>query len=208
MTRILILCLILLVSIACGSIKTPPDMWTVSFKTSLPAPDNTFTLEINRTACPIGADHFYQLVTNGGINNTTGSYFADSAFFRVLPGFVVQFGIAGEPALSSYWEQFVLEDDPVVLSNTIGTIAYATGGPNTRTTQVFINYGDNSRLDALGFAPFGRVVSGMSSVIEKIVSQYSQDPDQSEIYAQGNSYLKKNFPNLTYIETTSVQSVM
>lgn len=117
-----------------------------------------------------------------------------------MPGFVVQFGIAGDPALSKKWENNNIKDDPVTKSNTRGRISYATAGPNTRTTQLFINYGNNSRLDSMGFAPFGEVTNEDDlKTLDQIFSGYAQIPSQDLIYSQGNEYLKKNFPKLDYI---------
>ncbi len=156
------------------------------------------TLDITRAWAPLGVDRFYTLVKQE-------KYYDNSGFFRVLPGFVVQFGIAGDPALSKKWENANIQDDPVLKSNTRGYISYATAGPNTRTTQLFINYGNNARLDNMGFAPFG-VVSASADMIalDHIYSGYGQDPDQGEIYAEGNTYLKKNYPNLDYIKSITI----
>ncbi len=156
------------------------------------------TLDITRAWAPLGVDRFYTLVKQE-------KYYDNSGFFRVLPGFVVQFGIAGDPALSKKWENANIQDDPVLKSNTRGYISYATAGPNTRTTQLFINYGNNARLDNMGFAPFG-VVSASADMIalDHVYSGYGQDPDQGEIYAEGNTYLKKNYPNLDYIKSITI----
>jgi peptidyl-prolyl cis-trans isomerase A (cyclophilin A) len=147
---------------------------------------------------PLGVDRFYELLTLSG-----GSYFEDNGFFRVVPGFVVQFGINGNPTISQQWENANIPDDPVVQSNTEGTIAYASAGPNTRTTQLFINLGDNSNLDSQGFAPFGIVAQGMD-VVQGIYAKYQQRPQQPAIYSQGNKYLHKNFPLLSYLLNTTI----
>ena len=148
---------------------------------------------------------FYNLIKFGYFGQQQGTYTAGNAagFFRVVPGFVVQFGISGLPAISGAWENANIEDDPVVLSNLAGSIAFATSGPNTRTTQVYINLGNNAGLDGQGFAPFGNVTKGYD-VVQKLYSGYGQTPDQGAIYAQGNAYLKKDFPLLDYTTSTRV----
>ena len=148
---------------------------------------------------------FYNLVKYGYFGGAAKTYTDgnQASFFRVVPGFVVQFGISGLPAISGAWENEEIADDPVVLSNTLGSIAFATAGPNTRTTQVYINLGDNSSLDGQGFAPFGNVTSGYS-VVSRLYSGYGQTPDQGTIYAQGDAYLKKSFPLLDYTLATRI----
>lgn len=131
----------------------------------------------------------------------------EAGFFRVVPGFVVQFGISGLPAISAAWQGLTIKDDPVVLSNTLGSIAFATAGPDTRTTQVYINLGDNSGLDAQGFAPFGNVTSDAGyAVVSKLYAGYGQTPDQDTIYARGDKYLKASFPLLDYTVATTISS--
>jgi cyclophilin family peptidyl-prolyl cis-trans isomerase len=154
-----------------------------------------------------------------------GSYYNENAFFRVVPNFVVQFGINGDPTISQKWENANITDDPVILSNVEGTLAYASAGPNTRTTQLYINTGNNTYLDSegaptfplfplrgesfirtflslnAGFAPVGTVLSGMD-VVNAIYSGYGQEPDQDSIYEEGNAYLEQNFPLLDYIVTS------
>ena len=163
-----------------------------------------FTVEVTRSLAPNGADRFYNLVRSG--------YFTDVAFFRVVPGFMCQFGISGDPAISAKWRDANIPDDPVKGSNTRGTITFATAGPNTRTTQLFINFGNNTFLDSQGFAPFGRVIEGMD-VVDKIYSGYGDGPpsgngpNQGLIQEEGNAYLKKDFPDLDYIKSASILSV-
>ncbi|MBI4656556.1 MAG: peptidylprolyl isomerase [Elusimicrobia bacterium] len=175
-----------------------PEKFRVRFKTS----KGDFLLEITRSWAPLGADRFYNLVKAG--------YFTDMAFFRVLSGFVAQFGIHGNPEISAKWRATGIQDDPVKQSNQKGSICYAMAGPNTRTTQLFINYRDNSRLDAMGFAPLGEVIEGMD-VIEKLHSAYGEGapngsgPDQGLIQTKGNAYLKQNFPNLDYIISAAME---
>ena len=128
-------------------------------------PKGAITIEVTRAWSPNGADRFYNLVKAG--------YFKDIAFFRVVPGFMAQFGMSGDPALTKAWAHANIADDPVKGSNTRGTITYAMGGPNTRSTQFFINFGNNVRLDSMGFSPFGKIVEGMD-VVDKINGEYGE----------------------------------
>src|ERR1700728_4910491 len=170
-----------------------PAIYKVQFDTS----KGPFVIEVHRDWAPNGADRFYNLVKNG--------FFDNARFFRVISGFMVQFGINGDPGISAKWHDANIKDDPVRQSHQRGFITYATAGPNTRTTQVFINYGDNRALDSQGFAPFGRVVSGMN-VVEALYSGYGEGapqgagPDQERVQGQGNAYLKSQFPKLDYIK--------
>ncbi len=174
-----------------------PDSYKVQFDTT----KGKFTVEVTRSLAPNGADRFYNLARSG--------YFKDIALFRVIKGFMCQFGIHGDPSIAAKWRQANMPDDPVKGSNTRGTITFATAGPNTRTTQLFINYGDNQRLDTMGFSPFGKVVEGMD-VVDKINGEYGEGapggrgPDQGRIQREGNAYLKKDFPNLDYIKSASI----
>jgi peptidyl-prolyl cis-trans isomerase A (cyclophilin A) len=168
-----------------------PAVYRVNVDTSRGA----FVLEVHRDWAPLGADRFYNLVKNG--------FFDNARFFRVLPGFVVQFGLNADPKLSAVWRKAEIGDDPVKQSNARGTITFATAGPNTRTTQVFINYKDNAGLDSRGFAPFGRVVSGMN-IVDAVFSGYGESPDQSQIESQGNAYLMRAFPKLDYIKKATI----
>jgi peptidyl-prolyl cis-trans isomerase A (cyclophilin A) len=172
-----------------------------TFKAQFDTTKGKFTVEVTRSLSPNGADRFYNLVRSG--------YFKDIAFFRVIPGFMCQFGIHGDPAVSAKWREASIADDPVKGSNTRGTITFATAGPNTRTTQLFINFGDNIGLDAQGFSPFGKVTEGMD-VVDKINSEYGEGapggngPDQGRVQMEGNVYLKKDFPNLDYIKSAVI----
>ena len=183
-------------------VDTSPAEWDAVFATTA----GSFTLHIVRSAAPLGVDRFFNMIKYGYMGNGTAGGYADgnaAGFFRVLPGFVAQFGISGLPAISGAWQNLVIKDDPVVLSNVAGTIAFATAGPDTRTTQVYLNLGDNSGLDASGFAPFGNVTAGYDVVL-KINSQYQQQPDQDQIYASGDAYLRANYPKLDYVISTSI----
>jgi peptidyl-prolyl cis-trans isomerase A (cyclophilin A) len=171
--------------------ETAPDTFKAEFNTT----KGKIVIEVTRSLAPNGADRFYNLVKSG--------YFTDLAFFRVVPNFMCQFGIHGDPAVSASWREANLQDDPVKASNTRGTITFATAGPNTRTTQLFINFGDNVFLNSQGFAPFGKVVEGMD-VVDKINNEYGEHPDQGRIQAQGNAYLKSVFPNLDYLKSASI----
>jgi len=153
----------------------------------------TIDLDIYRDWSPMGAAHFHRLIT-------TAHFYDQARFFRVLPKFVVQFGINAEPAVQKEWRQVVLADDPVVESNQRGTITYATSGPNTRTTQIFINTGNNKSLDKQGFAPMGKVVNDKDlEILDRIQSKYREKPNQGKIQNRGNEYLQEEFPDLSYI---------
>ena len=172
-----------------------------TFKAQFATTKGKFTIEVTRSLSPNGADRFYNLVRSG--------YFKDVAFFRVIPGFMCQFGIHGDPGVSAKWRAAAIADDPVKGSNTRGTITFATAGPNTRTTQLFINFADNINLNGMGFSPFGKVTEGMD-VVDKINGEYGEGaprgggPNQGRVQAEGNTYLKKDFPNLDYIKSATI----
>jgi peptidyl-prolyl cis-trans isomerase A (cyclophilin A) len=174
-----------------------PALYKVNFDTSKGA----FVIEVHRDWAPNGADRFYNLVKNG--------FYDNARFFRVVSGFMVQFGINGDPKISALWEDANIKDDPVRQNNLPGFISFATRGPDTRTTQVFINLVDNRRLDGMGFAPFGRVVSGMP-VVGALYSGYGEGvprglgPDQQRIQNQGNAYLVRDFPKLDYVKKATI----
>ncbi len=174
-----------------------PDTFKAQFDTT----KGKFTIEVTRSLSPNGADRFYNLVKSG--------YFKDIAFFRVIPGFMCQFGIHGDPKVSAAWREAAITDEPVKAGNSRGAITFAKGGPNTRTTQLFINFGDNSRLDGMGFPSFGKVTEGMD-VVDKINGEYGEGapngrgPRQDRIQMEGNAYLKKDFPNLDYIKSAAI----
>jgi len=174
-----------------------PAAFKVKFKTT----KGDFTIEVTRAWAPLGADRFYNLVKIG--------YFTNVAFFRVISGFMVQFGIHGDPAVSAKWREANIKDDEPAQSNLKGYVTYAMAGPDTRTTQFFINYGDNSRLDGMGFAPFGKVTEGMQ-VVESIYSGYGEGapdgmgPDQGRAQMQGNAYFQNDFPKMDYIASAEL----
>ncbi len=168
-----------------------PETFNARFETSAGA----FTVQVTRAWAPAGADRFYNLVKNG--------FFDGTRFFRVVPGFVVQFGLSGDPAISARWHLASIPDDPVQQHNTRGTITFATGGPNTRTTQLFINFADNLNLDGMGFSPFGKVVDGMG-VVDRIYAGYGERPNQELIEGRGTAYLASQFPKLDSIATATI----
>lgn len=168
-----------------------PDTFDVDFATT----KGNFTVRVTRAWAPLGADRFYNLVKNG--------YFDEAAFFRLVPNFIVQFGLSADPEVNRVWRSANFKDDPVTQSNKPGTITFATAGPNTRTTQLFINYRHNDFLDKQGFSPFGEVTNGMD-VVQKLFSGYGEQPDQGAITSQGNAYLDKNFPKLDRITSTRI----
>jgi peptidyl-prolyl cis-trans isomerase A (cyclophilin A) len=186
---------------AAGSLMNPdslrakaPDDFKVQFATT----KGDFTVEVHRDWAPLGADRFYNLVKNG--------YYDQASFFRVVPNFVVQFGMNAKPALTQVWEKANIKDDPVKQTNKRGYLTFATAGPNTRTTQIFISLKDNAFLDGMGFSPFGEVTQGMD-VVDKLYSGYGdppRGPDQGRINAEGKAYLDKNFPMLDSIKTAKI----
>jgi peptidyl-prolyl cis-trans isomerase A (cyclophilin A) len=155
-------------------------------------------VDVHRDWSPNAADRFYNLVKSG--------FFDDTRFFRVVNGFMVQFGISGDPAVASKWQAANIPDDPVKQSNKRGFMTFAqTNAPNSRSSQVFINYGDNSRLDATRFAPFGQISKGMD-VVDSIYSGYGESPNQGFIQSQGNAYLDSRFPKLDGVKHAEIVS--
>jgi len=180
-----------------GFAAQAPDSFRARFETSA----GDFVIAVHRRWAPLGADRFYNLVRSG--------YFDGVRFFRVVSGFMVQFGIHGDPAVSAAWRDQRIPDDPVRRTNLRSFVSFATAGPGTRTTQVFINFGSNDRLDAMGFAPFAQVVEGMD-VVDRLYSGYGEGaprgrgPDQGRIQAEGNGYLERSFPRMDYVKRASI----
>ncbi len=166
-----------------------------TFKVRFETTRGTFVVAVTRAWAPLGADRFYNLVEAG--------FYDEAGFFRVVPGFVVQFGLNADPRANAVWRDARIPDDPVKQTNSRGRLTFATAGPGTRTTQLFISTGSNGNLDGMGFAPFGEVVSGMS-VVEAITAEYGQTPDQGRITTEGNAYLKAKFPKLDFIKKASI----
>ena len=166
-----------------------PDVFKVRFETTKGA----FVMEVEKDLAPIGVEHFYDLVRK--------EFYDGAGFFRVVPGFVVQFGLPADPAMLAKYGEKTLKDEPPKASNAAGTVTYAKSqAPNSRSSQLFINLGDNAQLDGMGFAPFAEVVDGMD-VVRAITAEYGERPNQMQIRMQGNAYLKQSFPGLDYIET-------
>ena len=174
-----------------------PAVFTAQFTTT----QGDFVIEVTRAFAPRGADRFYNLVKY--------HFYDGAAFFRVIPEFVAQFGISPRPEVSKVWEQATIQDDPVTQSNTRGMVTFATAGANTRTTQVFISLGDNSNLNTMGFAPFGKVISGIE-VVDKFYGGYGEGapdgggPNQGRMQKEGKPYLDKYFPQLDSIKTAVI----
>jgi peptidyl-prolyl cis-trans isomerase A (cyclophilin A) len=189
-----------------AAVSTPPSApldaaSPESFRVKFVTTKGDFTVEVTRAWAPRGADRFYRLVTDG--------YFKDIRFFRVLPGFMAQFGMSGDPALNAKMDSLQLPDDPVTQSNKRGMVTFATAGPNTRSSQFFINYRDNASLDLQGFSPFGSVVNGMK-VVDALYGGYGEGapngagPSQDSIRIKGNEYLRRAFPKLDYIKSATI----
>jgi peptidyl-prolyl cis-trans isomerase A (cyclophilin A) len=169
-----------------------PDVFRARFTTT----KGDFVVEVHRDWAPNAADRFYNLVQAG--------FFDDTRFFRVIDGFMAQFGISGDPAVAAKWQNANIPDDPVKQSNKPGFLTFAqTNAPNSRSTQIFVNYGDNSRLDATRFAPFGQVTKGMD-VLNGIYKGYGESPNQGAIQTQGNAYLDAKFPKLDGVKHAEI----
>ena len=172
--------------------KKAPAEFRAKFVTSA----GDFVLEVERKLAPIGVDRFYNLVRIG--------FYDENRFFRVVPNFVVQFGMHGDPEVTGKWMKATIKDDPAKGRNKRGTITFAkTGAPNSRTTQLFINLNDNPHLDGQAFAPFGRVIEGME-VVDAINAEYLQKPNQQKIQQKGNEYLTQLFPKLDYVKQATI----
>lgn len=172
-----------------------------NYKVKMDTSKGVFTITVHRDWAPIGADRFYNLVKAG--------FYDEVRFFRVLPDFMAQFGIHGRPSVMEAWRPARLKDDPVKKSNLRGYVTFATGGPNTRTTQLFINFKDNAPLDRQGFAPIGEVTDGMA-IVDSLYSGYGEGaprgkgPDQGAMNMEGNAYLAAKFPKLDYIKSATI----
>jgi cyclophilin family peptidyl-prolyl cis-trans isomerase len=181
-------------SAAPSAAPTPvPDSFRVTFETSR----GRFVVQVNRAWAPNGADRFHELVAQ--------HFFDETRFFRVVPGFVAQFGLSGDPKGNAAWDAKPIPDDSVRKSNAHGVLTFASMGPGTRTHQLFINLADNARLDGMGFPPIGRVIEGLS-VVDSLYAGYGEDPDQTSIQMQGNTYLARTFPKLDYIKTARLST--
>jgi peptidyl-prolyl cis-trans isomerase A (cyclophilin A) len=184
-----------------GNPATLKEQAPATFKAQFDTSKGLVVIEVRREWAPNGADRFYNLVNNG--------FFDDGRFFRVISGFMVQFGINGDPKISAQWRSATIPDDPVKQSNKRGFITFATSGPNSRTSQVFINFADNAGLDRQGFSPFGQVATGMD-IVDALYSGYGEGapqgrgPGQGRIQAEGNAYLTKDFPNLDYVKKATI----
>ncbi len=187
------------IDVSKAKLRTPSaltEQAPATYKAKFDTSKGAFVIEVHRDWAPKGADRFYNLVKNG--------FFDDARFFRVVPDFMVQFGIHGDPAIQKNWANANIQDDAKSQSNKKGFVTFATRGPNTRTTQVFVNFKDNGFLDAQGFTPFGQVVSGME-IVEHINSQYGEKPNQGSIQSEGNAYLNKDFPKLDFVKKATIE---
>jgi peptidyl-prolyl cis-trans isomerase A (cyclophilin A) len=174
----------------------PDEKAPATYKVKFDSTAGPFVIQVHRAWAPNAADHFYTLVKNG--------FYDEARFFRVVPNFMVQFGIAADPAVQAKFKG-TIKDDPVKESNKKGFVTFAqTSAPNSRSTQIFVNYKDNAFLDSQRFAPFGEVTSGMDAV-EKINSDAGEKPNQGSIQAEGNAYLKKAFPKLDYVKKATLE---
>ncbi len=206
--RILTVALLAALTVSCGK-KATEERGSFALRAAAPAEYKVLlqttkgdvVILVHHDWAPLGADRFYEL--------TTAGFYDGDRFFRALKGFVVQFGINGDPKVNKQWSEMSIKDDPPKVSNKMGTVTFATSGPDTRATQVFINLGDNSRLDSQGFTPFGEVIQGMDNV-ENFYMDYGEGapsgsgPDQGSIADVGNPYLEEHFPKLDYIKTARV----
>ncbi|MEI7892105.1 MAG: peptidylprolyl isomerase [Myxococcales bacterium] len=169
-----------------------PEVYKARFVTNR----GEFTIEVHRDWAPVGADRFFNLVKLG--------YYDDTRFFRIVDGFMVQWGIHGDPAVSARWRDARVSDDPVKQQNKRGFVTFATSGKDSRTTQIFINYvDDNVRLDGMGFAPFGKVIEGMN-VVDGFNKAYGERPNQGRIQGEGNAYLQQAFPEMDWVKSARI----
>ncbi len=193
---------LLLVAAACGPSAQPmtpdpaaPDSFDVAFETTA----GTITVRSRRAWAPIGVDRFHRLVTDG--------FFDEVRFFRVVPGFITQFGLSGDAGVNRRWRDAPLQDDPVQTTNAKGTLAFARGNENSRTTQLFFNLADNGMIldmaQGFGFPPIAETISGIET-LDKIFPGYGESPDQGRVMSEGNDYLIKNFPQLDAIKSAKI----
>jgi peptidyl-prolyl cis-trans isomerase A (cyclophilin A) len=193
---------IALVCAAPAVAQVPKEQAPASYKVKFDTSKGVVVVQVTRAWAPQGADRFYNLVKSG--------FFDNVRFFRVISGFMVQFGINGDPAVMASWRDAPIPDDKVTQSNKRGFITFATSGPNSRTTQVFINFNDNAALDSSGFAPFGRVVSGME-VVDVLNAEYGEGaprgrgPDQGRLQREGNAYLAKEYPRMDFVKKATIE---
>jgi peptidyl-prolyl cis-trans isomerase A (cyclophilin A) len=186
-----------LLLVACGGKKALSERAPDQFKARLQTTKGDVVILVHRDWSPLGADHFYELTKIGFYNNV--------AFFRVVKGFIIQWGINGDPKVNHDWSEITIKDDPPKVSNKIGTVTFAkTGEPNTRSTQLFVNLGDNSgSLDSQGFTPFGEVIQGLENIMH-VDGEYGEQPSQPAIAETGNPYLEEHFPRLDYVKKTTI----
>lgn len=188
------------ISFASVLVAASSDVWKVKFAVAQldgqtgSDYEGSFTMEVHNDWSPLGAARFKELVES--------DFFSGVRFFRVIEGFMAQFGINGNPKIAAEWREKKLQDDPVKESNTRGMVSFATSGANSRTTQMFINFADNANLDSMGFSPFAKVVEGME-VVDRIF-KIGEKPEQGRIQAEGNKYLKRSFPRLTFIKSAKI----
>lgn len=194
-----LLAAIALLSLSCGGsakksaeMKAGPAQYKVRFQTT----KGDIVVLVHRDWSPLGADHFYELTKMG--------FYDDNRFFRTVPAFIVQWGVNGDPKVNKDWSEISIRDDAPRVSNKVGTVVFASAGPNSRTTQLFINLGDNSKsLDPQGFTPFGEVIQGMENVMH-LNMEYGEQPSQAAIADIGNGYLEEHFPRLDYIKKATI----
>ncbi|CAF1549639.1 unnamed protein product [Adineta ricciae] len=193
------LCFVAISLVLVGNlVHSYPESYCIRFDTDVKGASNPIIINITQKWAPLGANHLFNVINSK-------FYAVPSAFFRVVPKFVVQFGISGDPPQNIIWNK-PIQDDPVLMSNTVGTLSYATAGPNTRTTQLFINYINNTRLDPLGFAPLGIVTTGLDTA-NAIFNPTPGDPngvDQDKYSKQGNAWIRLNYPQINFITKASI----
>lgn len=197
----LLMMVVLTLATSCRKAAQEAGPAPAEYKVLLQTSKGDLVISVHRDWAPLGADRFYEL--------TKAGFYDDDRFFRALRGFVVQFGVNGDPKINKKWSEMPISDDPPKVSNKPGTVTFATSGPNSRSTQIFINIGDNSRLDDQGFTPFGEVTQGLDNV-QNFYMDYGDGPpsgngpDQAAIADVGNAYLEEHFPRLDYIKTARV----